>query len=120
MDKRTLIIGASDKVDRYSNMAANRLKQHGVDFIPLGIKTGEVAGKTILIGTPDLEGVHTVTMYVNPERQKSYYDYILSLNPKRVIFNPGTENDEFAQQLENKGIEAVEGCTLVMLGSGVF
>ncbi len=120
MDKLTLIIGASDKADRYSNMAAHRLQQHGVDFIPLGIKAGEVAGKAILTGMPELKDVHTVTMYINPERQKSYYNYILSLHPKRVIFNPGTENDEFAQKLESKGIEVVEGCTLVMLGSRTF
>lgn len=119
-DKLTLIIGASEKSDRYSNMAAHRLQQHGVDFVPLGLKTGEVAGKTILTGFPELAGIHTVTLYVNPERQKAYYDYILSLHPQRVIFNPGTENDDFAQQLENKGIEAVEGCTLVMLSSGTF
>jgi uncharacterized protein len=120
MDKLTLIIGASEKPDRYSNMAAHRLQRYGVDFVALGQKPGEVAGRPILTGEPALSGVHTVTLYVNPARQKAYYDYILSLHPKRVIFNPGTENDEFAQQLENKGIEAVEGCTLVMLGSGTF
>ncbi len=120
MDKLTLIIGASEKADRYSNMAAHRLHQHGVDFVPLGIKAGEVAGKKILTGFPELSGIDTVTLYVNPARQKEYYDYILSLHPRRVIFNPGTENRELAQQLENKGIETVEGCTLVMLGSGTF
>lgn len=120
MEKQTLIIGASEKIDRYSNMAAVRLKEHGVDFIPLGLKSGVVAGKEILTGKPDMKNIHTVTMYINPERQKDYYEYIFSLQPKRVIFNPGTENEDLAKQLESKGVEVVEGCTLVMLGSGQF
>jgi predicted CoA-binding protein len=120
MEKKTLIIGASEDPTRYANMAANRLRTHGVAFVPLGLKTGSVAGEIIQTGKPDLKDIHTVTLYINPKRQPEYYDYIISLQPKRVVFNPGTENDDFAQQLENKGIEAVEGCTLVMLGSGVF
>jgi uncharacterized protein len=120
MKKLTLIVGASENPERYSYLAAHRLQHYGVDFIALGLKPGEVAGKPILTGQPNVSGVHTVTLYVNPARQNAYYDYIFSLQPKRVIFNPGTENDEFAQQLENKGIEAVQGCTLVMLSSGTF
>jgi uncharacterized protein len=120
MQKKTLIIGASEDPTRYANMAAQRLRKHDVAFVPLGIKTGTVEGETIVTGKPDLKDIHTVTLYLNPKRQPEYYDYIISLHPQRVIFNPGTENEEFAQRLESKGIEAIEGCTLVMLGTGTF
>jgi len=120
MEKKTLIIGASEDPSRYAHMAAVRLHKHNVAFVPLGLKTGTIEGEPIVTGKPDLKDIHTVTLYINPKRQPEYYNYIISLHPKRVIFNPGTENDDFAKQLENKGIEAIEGCTLVMLGSGVF
>jgi len=120
MDKRTLIIGSSEDPSRYASMAAGRLRRHQVDFVPMGIKTGTIEGETIVTGKPELENIHTVTMYISPKRQPEYYDYIISLHPKRVIFNPGTENEEFAQRLSNQGIEAIEGCTLVMLGTGTF
>ncbi len=120
MEKKTLIIGASEDSTRYANMAAQRLRKHDVVFVPLGLREGVVAGETIVTGKPDLKDIHTVTLYINPKRQPEYYDYIISLHPQRVIFNPGTENDDFARLLSTKGIEAVEGCTLVMLGTGTF
>lgn len=120
MDKKTLIIGASEDATRYSNKAALKLLNHNVDIVPLGLRAGSIGGETILTGKPALQGIHTVTLYINPKRQPEYYDYIFSLQPKRVIFNPGTENESFAQELENKGIEVVEGCTLVMLSVGTY
>ena len=120
MEKKTLIIGASEDPTRYATLAAGRLRKHQVAFVPLGLRTGTVEGETIVTGKPELKDIHTVTLYINPKRQPEYYDYIISLHPKRVIFNPRTENDDFAQRLSTNGIEAVEGCTLVMLGTGTF
>lgn len=120
MSKKTLIIGATTDQSRYAWLAAERLTKHGHEIVPLGIKTGEVFGKEILKGQPKLENVDTVTLYIGPAKQPYYYDYIIGLMPKRVIFNPGTENDEFINLLEKYNIEVVEGCTLVMLGTGQF
>lgn len=120
MEKKTLIIGSSEDPTRYASLAAGRLRKHHIAFVPLGLRTGTIEGETIVTGKPEIKDIHTVTLYINPKRQPEYYDYIISLHPKRVIFNPGTENDDFVQQLENKGIEAVEGCTLVMLGTGSY
>jgi len=113
--KKTLIIGASTNPERYSYKAAHRLKNEGYEIVNLGIKAGEVAGEEILLGRPELKDIHTVTLYVGPKRQPEYYDYILSLNPKRILFNPGTENDELTRLAQEKGIEALENCTLVLL-----
>ncbi|MCU0374161.1 MAG: CoA-binding protein [Chitinophagaceae bacterium] len=116
----TLILGASDNPARYSNLAAHRLKGAGYPFRALGIKTGEVAGVGIETGQPDIQDVDTITLYVGPANQAGYYEYIKKLNPRRVIFNPGTENEAFQQELEASGIHAIEACTLVMLSTGQF
>lgn len=118
--KKTVIIGASDNSNRYSYIAANRLVAHGHEVVPIGIKAGRVAGLDIITDHPALEQVDTITMYINPQRQPAYYDYILSLHPKRVIFNPGTENDELEEMLQQQGIQTMEACTLVMLSTGQF
>jgi uncharacterized protein len=118
--KKTVIIGASDNSNRYSYIAANRLVAHGHEVVPIGIKKGRVAGLDIITDHPALEQVDTITMYINPQRQPAYYDYILSLHPKRVIFNPGTENDELEEMLQQQGIQTMEACTLVMLSTGQF
>ncbi|MCA0382312.1 MAG: CoA-binding protein [Bacteroidetes bacterium] len=118
--KKTVIIGASDNSNRYSYIAANRLVAHGHEVVPIGIKKGRVAGLDIITDHPALEQVDTITMYINPQRQLAYYDYILSLHPKRVIFNPGTENDELEEMLQQQGIQTMEACTLVMLSTGQF
>jgi predicted CoA-binding protein len=115
--KKTLIIGASENPERYANKAANMLTKYGHEIVPLGLKTGKVAGATILTGQPPLENIDTVTLYLGPDKQPNIYKYILDLKPKRVIFNPGTENDEFMDLLEDKGIEPVEACTLVLLST---
>ncbi len=118
--KKTVIIGASDNSNRYSYIAANRLVAHGHEVVPIGIKKGRVAGLDIITDHPALEQVDTITMYINPQRQPANYDYILSLHPKRVIFNPGTENDELEEMLQQQGIQTMEACTLVMLSTGQF
>ncbi|MDH5366400.1 MAG: CoA-binding protein [Cyclobacteriaceae bacterium] len=120
--KKTVIIGGSPNPNRYAFMAAERLEGYGHEFVPVGIKKGEVLGEKILDikEKPPINDVDTVTMYIGPQYQPEWYDYILSLKPNRIIFNPGTENCEFKLLAEKKGIEVVEGCTLVMLGVGNF
>lgn len=120
--KRTLIVGATPNSTRYAYMAAERLTAHQHEIIPIGIKKGEVYGKDILPirEFPELKNIDTITMYIGPRHQEEYIDYLLDLNPKRVIFNPGTENPEFMALIEARGIEVVEGCTLVMLQTGQF
>lgn len=119
-NKKTLVLGASTNPDRYSNIAIHRLLLHGHDVIPLGIKRGEVAGIKIVKEKIVFENVDTVTLYLNPQRQKEYYDYILSLKPKRIIFNPGAENEELESLAKANGIEANEACTLVLLSTGQY
>ncbi|MBA3647590.1 MAG: CoA-binding protein [Chitinophagales bacterium] len=118
--KATVVLGASANPSRYSFLAVNRLLKHGHKVIPIGIREGNISGISILINTPDLKDIDTITLYLNPQRQKQYYDYILSLKPKRIIFNPGTENDELISLAESHGIKPIEGCTLVMLATGEF
>lgn len=118
--KKTLILGASTNPDRYSNLAANRLVANGHPIVNVGLKSGEVAGSPIekpeLIHT-DLD---TITLYLSPQNQVAYYDYILKSKPKRIIFNPGTENPELESLAEAKGIETTEACTLVLLSTGQY
>lgn len=118
--KKTVILGATNDATRYAYKAANMLKKHGHPIVPVGQKRGEVAGEIIRNDQPLEEEVDTVTMYVGTRNQKPLYDYILNLNPKRIIFNPGTENPELEQMAEEKGIETIEGCTLVMLSVGLY
>ncbi|MFM6926258.1 MAG: CoA-binding protein [Ferruginibacter sp.] len=119
-NKKTLVIGASENPARYSNMAINRLKNHQHPVVAIGNKKGNVAG--IPVGTEkiQLEDIDTVTLYINPAIQKEYYNYIISLHPKRIIFNPGTENDELAELAEKNNIKPVEACTLVLLSTGQY
>lgn len=118
--KKTLIIGASNNPERYAYKAAQRLLAYGHEIELLGIRPDVVFEKTIDTERKQYEGLDTVTLYVGPQRQPDYYDYVLSLRPKRVIFNPGTENDEFENLLTTNGIEAEEACTLVLLGTGQY
>jgi uncharacterized protein len=120
--KKTVIIGATSNPSRYAYIAAEMLTEYDHEIVPVGIKTGEVFGKPILDirKHPAVEEVNTVTLYIGPQHQAEWYDYILMLKPKRIIFNPGTENPEFEKRAENLGIEAVEGCTLVMLRSNQY
>ncbi len=120
--KKTVIIGATTNQSRYAWLAARMLNEYQHEIVPVGIKDGEVFGKEILdiFEKPAVKDVHTVTLYIGPAKQPEHYEYILSLKPKRIIFNPGTENDELIRMARANGIEAVEGCTLVMLRSGQF
>ena len=120
MSKKTLVLGASTHPSRYSFIAANMLKDFGHEFIPVGIQEGIVAGEKIQTGKPEVESLDTLTLYLSPERQKPLYDYILSLQPKRIIFNPGTENRELEKMAKQEGIETIEACTLVMLRTGQY
>jgi uncharacterized protein len=120
--KKTVIIGATTNPSRYAYLAAQMLTSYQYEIVPVGIKEGVVFDKEILdiFEKPPVENVDTVTLYIGPHRQPEYYDYILGLKPKRIIFNPGTENDEFEKMAESKGIEALQACTLVMLRSGQY
>lgn len=122
MSKKTVIIGATPNPSRYAYLAAENLNRKGHDFIPVGIKKADVLGKPIrnIFDKPVLNDVDTITLYIGPHRQPEWYQYLLGLNPKRIIFNPGTENPEFEKMAEDKGIEVVEGCTLVMLRTGQY
>lgn len=119
---KTVIIGATPNQSRYAFMAAEMLNQYKHEMVPVGIKSGEVFGKTILDirKKPAIDDVHTVTLYIGPQHQPEWYDYILSLKPKRIIFNPGTENSEFEKLAEDHEIEVLEACTLVMLRTGQY
>lgn len=120
MAKKTLIIGASTNPGRYAYIAAHRLVGAGHDIINIGVRSGEVAGQAIEpVGEPYAD-VDTITLYVGPARQPDYYDYILATNPKRIIFNPGTENPELEQLVREAGIEPIRACTLVMLSTGQY
>jgi predicted CoA-binding protein len=118
--KKTVVIGASDNPERYAYKATVALNKYQHEVVPVGLRTGEIHGIKILKDFPPIENVDTVTLYVGPQHQQSWYNYILSLKPKRVIFNPGTENDELVDLLQKNNIEPVEACTLVMLAVGNY
>lgn len=119
-NKPTAIIGASPNADRYSYKATISLLQHSHPVFPIGIRSGQIHGVNIITEKPMLENIDTVTLYVGPDNQPAWYDYILSLHPKRVIFNPGTENAEFEHLLQKENIEVVDACTLVLLSTGQY
>lgn len=120
MSKNTVVLGASENVDRYSNMAVKKLVAYKHPVTAIGNKTGVINDIQIVKDNPVLNNVDTVTLYLNPLNQKPYYDYILSLNPKRIIFNPGTENEELEKLAADKGIETMDACTLVMLSTNQY
>lgn len=118
--KKTVVLGASDNPSRYSFLAVERLREKGHPVVAVGKREGKIKDTLILTGEPLVNDVDTVTLYLNPVLQVAAYDYILGLKPRRVIFNPGTENDELEEMLRSKGIEPVEACTLVMLAAGMY
>ena len=119
-NKKTLILGATPDSSRYAYLAANRLVRAGHDIINVGIKKGEVAGVPIEPAADVHNDVDTITLYIGPQNQPPLYDYILNTHPKRIIFNPGTENTELRKMAEAKGIETEYACTLVMLSIGQY
>ncbi len=119
--KKTLVIGATSKPDRYAFLAVNKLRGQGHQVVALGVDDGLVGDVPIVKERMAFNDIDTVTLYVRPAIQReSYEDYIVSLNPKRVIFNPGTENPAFENRLVKEGIEPIEACTLVMLSTGQY
>jgi uncharacterized protein len=120
--KKTLVVGATANPGRYAFMAASMLNEYGHEIVPIGIKKETVLGKEILNlrEKPTVTDIDTITLYIGPHNQPEWYEYLLSLKPKRIIFNPGTENDAFEKMAEDQNIEVVEGCTLVMLRSGQY
>lgn len=117
---KTLVVGATNNPERYAWLATARLKQNNIPVVCLGIKSGECAGEPILNGQPKLDDIDTVTLYVGPSRQPEYYEYLIGLNPNRIIFNPGTENREFMDLARENGIETEAACTLVMLAAETY
>ena len=120
MVKKTLVLGASLNPDRYSNMVVKRLLLNNINVKAIGSKTGAIDKVLIEKDFISFNNIHTVTLYLNSVRQRDYYDYIISLNPKRVIFNPGTENEEFYLLLKNESIDYIEACTLVLLSTNQY
>lgn len=118
--KKTLVLGASENPSRYSNMAIKRLRAYGHPVVAVGKKAGQVQDVPISRQEVEADEIDTVTLYLNPANQREYYNYILRLKPKRIIFNPGTENDELYELARKNNIEFQEACTLVMLGTNQY
>ncbi len=120
MSKKTLLLGASENPARYSYLALKKLLAHQHPVVALGKKTGILNGVAIEKEKKDWPGIDTVTLYLNPQNQKQYYDYLMSLKPRRIIFNPGTENEELYALAKKNGIQVQEACTLVLLSTGQY
>lgn len=118
--KTTLVFGASLKTNRYSNLAIHRLLENGIETQAFGLRPGQVGSVQIKTNLNEIANINSVTLYMNPERQKQYYQQLIALQPKRVIFNPGTENPEFYDILRKEGIEVEVACTLVLLSTGQY
>jgi uncharacterized protein len=116
---KTLVIGASANPARYSFLAVQK-SAHQHPVIALGLKKGLIGNTVIETERKNFDDIDTITLYINPLHQKEYYDYILTLQPRRIIFNPGTENDELFSLAQHKGIHAMEACTLVLLSTGQY
>jgi uncharacterized protein len=121
MSKRTLVLGASTNPERYSYKATTMLEKHGHKVFPIGLRTGSINDLQILVDMPTIEDVDTITLYIGTKNQANYYDYILhTIHPKRIIFNPGTENEELLKKAQKKGIQTEYACTLVLLSIGNY
>lgn len=119
--KKTIVIGASAKPFRYSYSAVSELNKYGYPVVAIGLRKDKIGETEIQTGFPAIEGTHTVSVYIGPKNQKAFYEYIIGdLKPKRIIFNPGTENNEFEELARKNGIEVLEDCTLRMLSYGTF
>jgi predicted CoA-binding protein len=117
---KTVVLGASPDSSRYSYKCVKSLIRHGHEAVPVGKKEGKIEGIDILMGKPNIPDVHTITIYLSAGNQKEYYDYILALNPSRIILNPGTNNQELIDLAKEKGIQVVSDCTLILLSSDLF
>lgn len=119
-NKKTLVLGASENSERYSNKAIRRLRSNGHQVIAIGRKAGQVDDVPIITEQPQIKDLDTVTMYLNAQNQKPYYDYVLTQKPKRIVFNPGAENPELEDLAQKNGIVPQEACTLVLLATGQY
>ncbi|MEO6682652.1 MAG: CoA-binding protein [Ginsengibacter sp.] len=119
-EKKTLVLGASANPERFSNIAIRNLRLKGYEVVAIGNKKNQVKDVDILTEQVPIEDLDTITLYLNAQNQKPYYDYILASNPKRIIFNPGAENKELSKLAKEKGIQSLNACTLVMLSTGQF
>lgn len=117
---KTLVLGASLNPNRYSYLALQRLVANGIETLAIGLRPGNVAGINIVTQQVDFKNIDTVSLYLNPKNQEDYYQYIIGLNPRRVLFNPGTENPGFYKLLEANGVMVEEACTLVLLSTGQY
>ncbi len=120
MLKKTLVVGASTKPERYSNKAINMLLEYNHPVVAVGVREAMVENVKIETGTPIFKDIHTVTIYLGPNNQNKVYDYIINLKPQRIIFNPGTENIEFMEIAQKNEIEVEVACTLVLLSTDQF
>lgn len=120
MNKKTLVLGASENPERYSNKAIKMLRTYGHDVLAIGAREGRIDDVIIEKSKLQVQEVNTVTLYLNKNNQQPYEDYLISLKPKRIIFNPGAENNVFAQRANAAGIDTIEACTLVLLSTGQF
>jgi predicted CoA-binding protein len=120
INKKTLVIGASLNPSRYSNFVIHKLLAHGHEVVAIGNKTGNIAGVKINVEKLPYKDLDTITLYLNPTNQITYYDYIISLKPKRIIFNPGTENPELYQILKANNIAFEVACSLVLLSTNQY
>ena len=118
--KKTLVLGASDNPSRYSYLAIQRLRRYDHPVVAIGRKHTQVGDVPVTKEKPNFENIDTITFYLNPLHQREYYDYILSLKPKRLIFNPGAENDELEKIAKQNNIQILEACTLVLLSTGQY
>jgi predicted CoA-binding protein len=117
---KMLVLGAAEKPERYSCKAVKSLARNGYDVVAVGVRPGFIKDIEILTGTPEIEDVDTILLYMGEQKQREFYDYIIRLNPRRVIFNPGAENRELQDILEGKGIETVKDCALIMINTDSF
>ncbi|MBV6403651.1 MAG: CoA-binding protein [Flavobacteriales bacterium] len=118
--RSTVVLGASPKPERYSNMAVQRLVAHGHPVVAVGAREGRIGDEPVRTELPEGLRCHTVTIYLNEHAQQAWQDQVLALAPQRIIFNPGAENPALARAATESGIEVVEGCTLVMLAAGTY
>lgn len=120
ISKRTVILGASPNPQRYANIATERLINHGHEVYPIGLRKGEINGVSLITDRPKLNNIDTITLYIGPQNQSGWIDYILELKPNRLIFNPGTENEILEKLAKDNNIEVLEACTLVLLSVGSY
>nr|MBS0038401.1 CoA-binding protein [Saprospiraceae bacterium] len=118
--KPTMVLGASENKDRYSNKAVRLLKSYNHPVIAVGLKEGKIDDTDIQTHWAPKDSIHTLSVYLNPSNQPNLLDQIVELNPKRVIFNPGAENPPMEEKLTEMNIEVLNACTLVMLRTGMF